>query len=59
MNEFDQNFGNLLNEYHKNIIYTIKKKNEPKIIHNHVPVRFIVNNCEYCKKYGNVFSLQN
>ena len=23
--------------------------------HNHPPLRFIVNNCEYCKRFGNVF----
>ena len=22
--------------------------------HNHPPVRFIVDNCEYCKKHGNI-----
>ena len=29
------------------------KKNDEK--HNHPPVRFLVQDCEYCKKYGNVF----
>ena len=28
---------------------------KPKIYHNHPPVKYIVNDCPYCKKYGNCF----
>ena len=26
-----------------------------EIQHNHPPLRFKVDGCEYCKKYGNIF----
>ena len=25
--------------------------------HNHPPLRFKVDDCEYCKKYGNIFQI--
>ena len=34
-----------------------KDFNIKKIEHNHPPLRFKVDDCEYCKKYGNVFQI--
>ena len=25
-------------------------------VHNHPPLPYVINNCEYCQKYGNVFA---
>ena len=39
------------------LVNEIKKtKTLKQLEHNHPPLRFIVKNCEYCEKYGNVFS---
>ena len=40
------------NEMKKNIDLIINTK---KLSHNHPPLRKIVEGCEYCKQYGNVF----
>ena len=29
--------------------------NKNKISHNHPPLRKLVDGCEYCKKFGNIF----
>lgn len=31
--------------------------NQNKLIHTHPPLRKLVDNCEYCKKYGNIFMI--
>lgn len=56
LNDFESNLGSILNDYHKNIIYNYRNKCMPNLIHNHVPVRFIVKGCPFCEKYGNYFS---
>lgn len=32
---------------------------ETNMQHNHPPLRFIVDKCEYCKTYGNVFCIKD
>ena len=34
-----------------------KQFNILELKHNHPPLRFKVEDCEYCKKYGNVFEI--
>ena len=47
-----------LAEFHNTIIYEVKNRIHPSLKHNHVPVRFLVDSCEYCRKYGNCFNQQ-
>ena len=42
------------NEIEKEINKTFK---ETSITHNHPPLRFKVDDCEYCQKFGNIFCL--
>lgn len=55
MDVFNKELSLLLNEYQTTINNNIKMKTEPKISHNHLPVRFLVEDCECCIKYGNCF----
>ena len=55
-NDFESNIGSFLNDFHKNVEYNYKNKCAKNVIHNHVPVRFIVKGCPYCDLYGNCFS---
>ena len=32
----------------------LKSFNMTELQHNHPPVRFLVDDCEYCKKHGNI-----
>ena len=41
---------NYVSKYFDNI-----DENSSIIIHNHKPVTFIVKDCYYCQKYGNIF----
>lgn len=63
MNSMTSNFtdelGQLLGEFHNNVVHQVKNKLHPNLKHNHVPVRFLVENCEYCMKYGNCFNQQH
>ena len=43
-------------ELHKSIINVINTK---QITHNHPPLRRIVDGCDYCKKFGNIFVIGN
>lgn len=53
MTKFTESLGECLGEFHNVVVYEVKTKLHPDIKHNHVPVRFLVDNCEYCQKYGN------
>ena len=37
----------------------IEKCTNSEEYHNHPPVNFIVKNCEYCKKNGNIFKTKH
>ena len=47
-----QNF--IENELEKQVRNDFNIKN---LDHNHPPLRFTVDDCEYCKKYGNIFEI--
>ena len=42
------------NEINNNIEINL---NKTPLQHNHPPVRFKVDSCEYCKKYGNILCI--
>ena len=49
----------LLIKFQQNVQNELRKaciKSTNDIQHNHPPLRFLVPDCEYCKKYGNEFS---
>ena len=50
MEEYLESFQEVIR---KTIIQELNKNVE--VIHNHPPVRGLVNGCEYCQKYGNCF----
>ena len=50
MDSFYKDLYRELDSFHK-VIFTKHKK---LFQHNHQPVQFIVNDCMYCKLYGNV-----
>ena len=51
-----EDLGEALGDFHNNIVFQLKSAIHPSLKHNHVPVRFLVQNCEYCQKYGNCFN---
>lgn len=59
MSRFNDELADALGSFHSNVVYQLKTAIHPTLKHNHVPVRFVVDNCEYCQKYGNCFSRQH
>ena len=47
-----QTFQNTIKQELNKLVLETEK---PKLHHNHPPVNYIVNDCPYCKKHGNVF----
>ena len=44
----------IVSELDRTITKTLVKK---ELVHNHPPLRFKVDGCEYCQKIGNIFAL--
>ena len=42
----------IVNELNENLKSSFVKK---ELVHNHPPLRFKVDGCEYCEKIGNIF----
>lgn len=57
MLKITEDLAEALGDFHNNVVFQMKNIVHPNLKHNHVPVRFLVNNCEYCQKYGNCFTL--
>jgi len=53
---FSDNLAKELGEFQNSVRFHIKKELEPKEIHNHPPVKFLVKDCPFCEKFGNCFS---
>lgn len=56
LSDFETSIACVLNDFQKTTEYKFKNKCTTNVIHNHVPVRFIVKGCPYCELYGNCFS---
>ena len=54
-NLFDQIKSFIVHEIDSSMKSIINEKNKNKLVHNHPPLRFKVDDCEYCKKFGNIF----
>jgi hypothetical protein len=44
----------IVNEINENLKTSFVKT---ELVHNHPPLRFKVDGCEYCQKMGNIFEL--
>ena len=53
----DEKSMELLTKYITKELDVVFKKqfNELNIVHNHPPLKFLVKNCDFCEKYGNIF----
>ena len=50
--ELLSNVLEVVNELNENLKSSFVKK---ELVHNHPPLRFKVDGCEYCEKIGNIF----
>lgn len=52
-----EEFMNDLMQFEITINTKVNEKVFCNLCHNHLPLKFIVKDCEYCLKFGNVFAL--